>query len=98
MLTGKIDRFDLQDPIGYRATAIQLTPQNWKDELRWPLIQKALANDMGCAPSDVEIGVFSFDDGRYGYQVYSDADISAAEAEAESVLTTVERNLPPTKV
>jgi len=98
LLTGKIDRFDLQDPIGYRATAIQLTPQNWKDELRWPLIQKALANEMGCAPSDVEIGVFSFDDGRYGYQVYPDADISAAEAEAESVLTAVEKNLPLRKV
>jgi hypothetical protein len=94
LLTGKVDRFDLQDPTGYRATAIQLTTTKWTDELRWPLIQKAIANEMGCAPSDVEIGVFSFDDGRYGYQVYSDADISAAEAEAESVLTAVERNRP----
>jgi hypothetical protein len=94
ILTGKVDRFDLRDPVGYRATAIQLAARDWKDELRWPLIQKGIAAEMGCAPSDVEIGVFSFDDGRYGYEVYSDSDISAAEVEADGVLTKVERNLP----
>ena len=94
MLTGEVDRFDLRDPTGYRATAIQLAPSKWRDELRWPLIQKGIALDMGCAPSEVEVGVFSFDNGRYGYKSYSDADITDAETEAEAVLTTVEQNLP----
>jgi hypothetical protein len=92
-LTGEINRFDLRDPTGYKATVIQLAPRVWKDELRWPLIQKAIANDMGCASSEVEIGVFSFDDGNYGSEIYSDHHIAAAESEAENVLTAVETNL-----
>lgn len=93
-LAGKVDRFDLRDPDGYRATAFQLAKSKWEDELRWPLIQKGIALDMGCAPSEVEIGVFSFDTGRYGYVVYSDDEIAEAEAEANTVLTTVEEHLP----
>ena len=93
-LSGKVDRFDLRDPDGYRATAFQLAKSKWEDELRWPLIQKGIALDMGCTPSEVEIGVFSFDTGRYGYVVYSDDEIAKAEAETNTVLTTVEENLP----
>lgn len=92
-LRGRIDRFDMRIPSGYRATITQLERSQWKDELRWPLIQKAIADELGSPTSEVEVGVFSYDHGSYGYRIFTDAEISAAVAEAEQVLTAVEINI-----
>src|SRR5437870_4811437 len=61
LLTGRIDRFDVRIPTGYRATAGQLYKTNWQLELRWPLIQNAIARELNCPPRELEIGVFCFE-------------------------------------
>jgi hypothetical protein len=92
-LKGKIDRFDLKVTGGYRATAGQLHDFDWQSELRWPLIQRAIAHELNCPNSEVEVGVFCFEDGKYEYVSFSDADITAAESEAADVLTTVSMHM-----
>jgi hypothetical protein len=94
MLSGKIERLDLRLTIGYRATTTQLNKTDWENELRWPLVQKAIAQELACPTEEVEVGVFCFEDGKYTYRTFSDAEILAAETEAEHVLTEVERNVP----
>jgi hypothetical protein len=94
-LRGRVDRFDMRIPGGYRATTTQLERTQWEDELRWPLIQKAIANELGASTSEIEVGVFSYEDGSYGYRVFDDDKIAAAEDEALVILTEVENNLPP---
>jgi hypothetical protein len=93
-LKGRIERFDLSLPLGYRATTTQLNQSDWDNELRWPLVQKAISQEFGCPTGEVQVGVFCFENGQYEYRIYTDDEITAAEIEAESVLTTVEANIP----
>jgi hypothetical protein len=93
VLSGKIERLDLRLASGYRATTTQLNKADWENELRWPLVQKAIAQELACSTAEVEVGVFCFEDGKYGYRTFSNEEILAAENEAEHVLTEVERNV-----
>ena len=95
LLRGRVDRFDMRIPTGYRATTTQLERSQWQSELRWPLIQKAIATELGAPTSEVEVGVFCYDDASYGYRIFNDAEIAAAEAEAGTILDAVEANVSP---
>jgi hypothetical protein len=95
LLRGRVDRFDMRMPTGYRATVTQLERSLWESELRWPLIQKAIATELAAPMSEVEVGVFCYDDATYWYRIFSDAQIAVAEAEAGTILTEVEANIPP---
>ncbi|MBA2272208.1 MAG: hypothetical protein H0W20_16685 [Chthoniobacterales bacterium] len=94
ILKGRIDRFDLRVPAGYRLTAAQLREGDWQSELRWPLIQRAIATELNCPSDEVEVGTFCFETGRHEHRVFSDSEIDEAQAEAEAVLTTVAIHLP----
>jgi hypothetical protein len=94
-LSGFVDRFDLLLPIGYRATITQLYDVPWTDDLRWPLIQKGLADELGCSTDQVEVGIFCLETGAYSYNSFSSSEIAEAITEAESVLSAVESRLPP---
>jgi hypothetical protein len=94
LLRGKIDRFDLRVAGGYRATMTQLNQSAWQGELRWPLMQKAIASELGAPTSEIEVGVFCYADGTYGYRTFTDQEISSAETEALSVMNEVEANIP----
>ena len=94
LLRGRVDRFDMRIPTGYRATITQLERTQWETELRWPLLQQAIATELGSSTSEVEVGVFCFDDGSYGYRIFTDAEIAEAEVEAEKILTEVETSIP----
>ena len=94
LLGGIIERLDLRLPKGFRVTATEMERTDWRHQLRWPLIQKAIALEIGCLPAEVEIAVFSLDDGGYVSKTYSDSEIAQAEVETVSVLDEVEENLP----
>jgi hypothetical protein len=94
LLRGRIDRFDMRIAGGYRATMTQLEQSAWEEELRWPLIQKGIANDLGAPPNEVEVGVFCYANGIYAYRAFTDHEIANAENEALMVLNQVEANIP----
>ena len=94
LLRGRVDRFDVRIAGGYRATMTQLEQSAWEAELRWPLIQKAIANDLGAPTNEVEVGVFCYADGVYAYRTFTDQEIANAEGEALTVLNQIEANMP----
>jgi hypothetical protein len=89
-LTGTLQRFDVRASGGYRGTLTQMEQTDWQKELRWPLIQKAIADDLLCPSSEVEVGIFSLDTGLYGYNIFTEKQINDAEQEALSLLGVVE--------
>jgi len=90
LITGKVDRFDLRSPQGYRATDIQTSPnKSWRRKLRWPLIQQALALEMNGSAAEVEVGVHCFETGVPDYHIFEHAELEAALAEAESICDEV---------
>ncbi len=94
LLRGNVDRFNIRVAGGYRATMTQLEQSPWEAELRWPLIQKAIANGLGALTNEVEVGVFSYADATYAYRKFTDQEIANAETEALTVLDQVEANMP----
>ena len=94
LLRGKIDRFDIRIAGGYRATMTQMEQSAWEGEVRWPLIQKGIATELGAPTDEVEVGVFSYADGTYAYRTFTDQEIASAESEALTVLNQVEANMP----
>jgi len=94
LLRGNVDRFDMRVAGGYRATMTQLEQSSWETELRWPLIQKAIAIELGASIGEVEVGVFCYSDGIYAYRRFTAQEIAVAESEALTVLDQVEANVP----
>ncbi len=90
-ITGTVQRFDAKVAGGYRATITQIEQTNWRAELRWPLIQKAISIAHGCPTSEIDVGVFAIEDGAYDYEVFTDAQIAAAEAQADALLTAIDQ-------
>jgi hypothetical protein len=88
VITGKVDRFDVHLSHGnrYRATDLSTSPRkSWRKNLRWPLIQQALAHEVGASPVEVEVGIHNFESGLPDYHIYSNAELEAALAEAEHI-------------
>jgi hypothetical protein len=94
-LTGRIERFDMRLPNGYRATTTQLYDDKWEAELRWPLMQKAIAQELNCSASEVEVGVFCLETGTYRYRTFTDSEIASAVGETQLILAEVEAHLQP---
>jgi len=93
-LSGKVERFDIRLPDGYRATGTQLEEDEWRTDIRWPLIQNAIAQEFGRPLGEIEVGFFCFENGEYDYHIFTDSDVTAAETETENILDQVEANLP----
>jgi hypothetical protein len=82
---------------GYRALLIGSYHQGWKDQLRMPLLQHAVAMRYGRPIEDVEIGMQHFDGSGLVMTRYSKAEIATAELEFKKLSKTVEgyaRNIP----
>jgi hypothetical protein len=76
-LGGYVSRVDLILS-GYRAILFEVPGSGWKDQLRMPLIQLAIANRYGRPASEVRIGLQDLDgnsivETQYGTQKRSDA-------------------------
>jgi hypothetical protein len=55
-LGGMVARVDIADP-GYRAVLFETLTPNWKNQLRMPLIQLAIADRYGRPASEVRVGL-----------------------------------------
>jgi len=89
VITGKVDRLDRRRRRGYRATDIQINKAPWRRKLRWPIIQHALAEELGGSSAEVEVGVHCFETGSPDYHIFDHVEIEAALAEAEEICDKV---------
>lgn len=83
-LVGEIPRLDIA-PTGYAAWLFCETFWTWKDELRMPLLQAYVAEQMGAPWGEVTIGVYCFDTGAHDRECFSDTEIGDAREEVHAL-------------
>ncbi len=80
-LIGEVARIDL-DPVsgGSRLWLLAPSTDEWRPQLRMPLMQRWLAGRLGAPDTDVTVGFYFFDTGRYESECFtSDAIEDAVE-------------------
>lgn len=80
-LTGEVPRLDLQSPRGYIVCFLQKFRVPWRQELRFPVLQKLFADEWGCPITEVSLGMYSFKPHGYEIHSYSAEDVNKAQQE-----------------
>ena len=91
LLGGEVSRVDVDLQGGYRAVLLGACDPDWRDELRTPLLQRAVARHFAREEGEVSIGVQELDGGDLQTVRYSEAEIDAAEARARIVAAQLAR-------
>jgi hypothetical protein len=91
LLGGEITRLDV-DPSAGRYAAILLTnpPTFDQDELRWPLIQLAIARQFARDVRLISVGVQDLSGGQIGRRSFSAKALAAAAGEAEGLSSEIQ--------
>lgn len=86
-ITGQINRIDINPNGGYAAWLFRNDDASgWKNELRMPIIQNAIAIELGVDPSMTSVGVYTFTDHNSQIHCFTDNEVEAAHYELESLL------------
>jgi len=86
--SGEVFRVDLNPAGGYGAWVLQQTaPNDWRDELRLPLIQRAIASAIfGVPVAEVAVGIVALKDRAVHLDSYSEREINEAETDLDRLL------------
>jgi hypothetical protein len=94
VLGGEVSRVDLDiSDGGYRAILLGDTSPGWRNELRMPLLQRAVAGRMERGELDVRVGVQALDGSGLQTVRYSGSQIEDAMRRVREVATQVSRRL-----
>ena len=67
-----------------------LSQEDWKDELKYPLIQEYLASYcFNCSVDKINVSVYSVTNNQFEFIKYSKKEIKEAKAEAKYIFTIV---------
>lgn len=86
-ITGEIMRIDIVNDGGYSACLLEKNVSSWQKELRMPLLQDYLANELKCSQSDVRVGIYSLATGEHSYKRFNQSQIKNAYIEISSLAT-----------
>jgi hypothetical protein len=95
-LSGQIHRLDTVNS-GYRAILLGDYPVNWRNQLRMPLLQRAIASRYERPEGEIEMGVQQLDGSGIDIQKYTSQEINAAKTEFKQLSSTLQlyaRNYP----
>ena len=96
-LIGEVPRIDLDvDDGGYNGILLGPAPADWRDQLRMPVLQAAIAEGLQRMPNEVAIGVQDLDGTGLQITQYSAAEIRDALAELRNLVATARRMLDAT--
>jgi len=85
-VSGEINRIDFHPNGAYAAWLfIKGNGENWKHELRMPVIQNAVGVELGAEPEMVHVGVYCFEDHVKFLHNFSNSDIWRAHSELEEL-------------
>lgn len=86
--TGQVDRVDVVPSGGYAAWLFRSKAgTGWADELRMPILQHVLANQILNVPLDeIRVGIYAFQDQWADSRCYSEAEAEAAYGGFENLL------------
>lgn len=86
-ITGQINRVDMNPNGGYVAWLFRNDETSgWSRELRMPIIQNAVAVELGVVSSMVSVGVYSFKNYFSQMHTFSDNEVRSAHFELENLL------------
>jgi hypothetical protein len=86
-ITGQINRIDMSSNGGYAAWLFKNdNASGWKSELRMPIIQNAVAVELGVMPSMISVGIYSFENHFSQLQCFSENEVLSAHLELEGLL------------
>lgn len=89
-LRGRIHRVDLV-PGGYRALLLKAAPEDWRSQLRMPVIQIAAAETFGRAPTDFAVGFQEPDGTGLTTESFSEGELDSAWREVTDLAQELER-------
>jgi len=86
LLTGRIPIINLNSNGGYSIVFFSKGSASWDDQLKLPITQSFFAETaFGCDPSNVEVGIFSYNDERYYLKTYGQKDIRKCMSELSKI-------------
>lgn len=89
ILGGEVSRVDVNRRGGYTAVLLDPPPEGWRDQLRMPLLQSALARRYRREERDIAVGFQDPDGGRPIVATYSARDLLNAAEEARMLAAMV---------
>lgn len=75
---GQVPRVDLT-PEGYSVWLFDKSAKNWRDEIRFPLIQAAYAQKFSADLEEVSVGVYDFSTASYTSFSFTENEVEEAE-------------------
>lgn len=85
--SGEITRLDIVPTGGYTGWLFRNDNiHGWSSELRMPLIQDALAQELGVGTEDISVGVYGFPERLIREKTYSADEVRAAYSSLDNVL------------
>jgi hypothetical protein len=86
-ISGQIARVDLVPSGGYAGWIfLSGAAHGWRQELRMPLVQEALAGEMNVTIDEFIVGIYAFQDRSVEHTCYSATEIRQARASLEGLL------------
>jgi hypothetical protein len=89
LLGGEVSRVDVNRRGGYSAILLDPPPEGWREQLRMPLLQSALARRYRRDERDIAVGFQDPDGGRPIVATYSARDLLNAAEEARTLAARV---------
>jgi hypothetical protein len=84
-LGGEVGRLDVVPKGGYAAYLITHDTPSWDDQLRMPLLQLYFATSLGVAPTEVIVGLYSYEAARHFERKFTSQEVRAAEREVRAL-------------
>jgi len=84
-ITGELLRIDMIRDGGYSAYILEKEDRGWEKELRMPLIQSFLANELNCSTGEIRVGLYFYKSGNHLSTSYTPREIRGAFEELSEI-------------
>lgn len=85
LLSGEVLRIDIIPQGGYSTYILEKESREWRNELRMPLIQGFLSNELNCRPGEMRVGMYFYQSGIHLSTTYASKEIRRAVEEASEI-------------
>jgi hypothetical protein len=83
--SGEVLRIDIIPQGGYSTYILEKESREWRNELRMPLIQSFLSNELNCHPGEIRVGMYFYQSGAHSSTTYTSKEIRRAVEEASEI-------------
>ena len=86
-LSGQVARVDFAPSGGYAGWIfVSGTARGWRQGLRMPLVQEALAQEMNVTTDEITVGIYAFRDRTVEHTSFTENEVAAAHTSLEVLL------------